>query len=212
MYEQEIKSMVDLQLVKKGIKNEDVLSVMTLVNRHEFVPIASQSLAYSSLSIPIGHAQTISPPFVVARMLELLDIKISDRILEIGAGSGYVVALMAKMGDKVIGLEIIPELVDSARANLKVARVSNAKIINLDGSAGAMSYCPYDKIIISAACPKIPEELYVQLKPNGVIVAPVGDRMKQVLVKAVKTNKGMVEEKFDSCNFSPLVGKNGFKA
>jgi protein-L-isoaspartate(D-aspartate) O-methyltransferase len=212
MYEKELQLMVELQLAKKGINSEEVLSVMSTVPRHLFIPEASRSLAYSNLSIPIGHAQTISPPFIVARMLELLDIKISDRILEIGAGSGYVVALMSKLGDKVIGLEIVPELVESARSNLKDAVVINAKIINLDGSAGAMSYCPYDKILISAACPKIPEELYVQLKPNGVIVAPVGDRMKQVLVKATKTNKGMVEEKFDSCNFSPLVGKNGFKA
>lgn len=212
MYEKEHQLMVDMQLVKRGIKNEDVLKVMKEVPRHLFIPEASRSLAYADLSIPIGHAQTISQPYIIARMLELLDVKISDRVLEIGAGSGYCVALLSKLGDKVIGLERIPELVEEARKNLKEVGIARARVVNMDGSAGAMPYCPYDKILISAACPKIPEELYVQLRPGGVIVAPVGDRMKQVLVKSVKTDKGHVEEKFESCSFVPLMGKNGFKA
>ncbi|MGV8162887.1 MAG: protein-L-isoaspartate(D-aspartate) O-methyltransferase [Candidatus Nanoarchaeia archaeon] len=211
MYEKERQIMVDLQLVKKGIKNEEVLEVMNVVPRHLFIPVSSRNLAYADLAIPIGHAQTVSQPFIVAKMLELLDVKISDRVLEIGAGSGYVVALLAKLGDKAIGLEIIPELVDLARENLKEAGVTNARIIKMDGSAGAMPYCPYDKILISAACHKIPEELYVQLKPNGVIVAPIGDRMKQVLVRSRKTEMGHVEETFDGCIFVPMVGKNAFK-
>ncbi|MGV8169331.1 MAG: protein-L-isoaspartate(D-aspartate) O-methyltransferase [Candidatus Nanoarchaeia archaeon] len=212
MYEKERQLMVDLQLVKKGIKNEDVLKAMKEVPRHLFIPKASEILAYSDLSIPIGHAQTISQPYIVARMLELLDVKISDRVLEIGAGSGYCVALLSKLGDKAIGLEIIPEIVEQAKLNLKEAGVTKGRVIKMDGSAGAMPYCPYDKILISAACPKIPEELYVQLRPGGIIVAPVGDRMKQVLVKSVKTEKGHIEEKFESCVFVPMVGKNGFKA
>jgi protein-L-isoaspartate(D-aspartate) O-methyltransferase len=198
MYEKERQIMIDVQLIKKGIENEDVLQAMNLVPRHEFVPIASRSLAYADLAIPIGHAQTISQPFIVARMLELADLHVSDRVLEIGAGSGYVVALLAKMCNKVIGLEKVPELVTLARENLKTVDVTNARIIEMDGSAGAMSYCPYDKIIISAACPKIPEDLFVQLRPGGVIIAPVGDRVKPV------------EEKFESCSFVPLMGKNGF--
>lgn len=212
MFENERQLMVELQLVKKGIKNEDVLRVMNEVPRHLFIPITSRNLAYSDLSIPIGHAQTISQPLIIAKMLELLDVKISDRVLEIGAGSGYVTALLGKLGDKAIGLEIIPELVDKAKENLKEAEITNARVIKMDGSAGAMPYCPYDKILISAACPKIPDELYVQLKPNGVIVAPVGDRMKQILVKSRKTETGHVEEKFDACTFVPMVGKNGFKS
>jgi protein-L-isoaspartate(D-aspartate) O-methyltransferase len=211
MYEKERQLMVELQLVKRGIKNEDVLKIMKEVPRHLFVPVASRALAYADLAIPVGHAQTTSQPFIVARMLELLDVKVSDRVLEIGAGSGYVVALLSKLGDKVIGLERIPELVEDARKNLKEAGITRARVINMDGSAGAMPYCPYDKILISAACPKIPDELYVQLRPGGVIVAPVGDRMKQVLVKSTKTEKGHVEETFDSCIFVPLMGKNGFK-
>jgi protein-L-isoaspartate(D-aspartate) O-methyltransferase len=212
MFEKERKVMIDTQLIKKGIKNSEVLRVMNEVPRHLFIPMPSRSLAYADLPIPIGHAQTISQPFIIARMLEILNPQNYERILEIGSGSGYVVALLAKLSDKVIGLEKIPELVEYARKNLQEAGIKNARIINIDGSAGAMSYCPYDKIIISAACPKIPEELYVQLKPNGAIVAPVGDRVRQVIVKATKTNNGFVEEKFDSCSFVPLVGKNGFKS
>jgi protein-L-isoaspartate(D-aspartate) O-methyltransferase len=212
MYENERQLMVDMQLVRRGIKNEEVLRVMGSVPRHEFIPAASHSLAYADLAIPIGHAQTISQPFIVARMLELLDPQMSDRILEIGAGSGYVVALLAGMSSKVIGLERVHELVEFARGNLKKEGVANARIIEMDGSSGAMSYCPYDKILISAACPKIPEELFVQLRPGGVIVAPVGDRMKQILVRARMTPKGIAEENFESCSFVPLMGKNGFRA
>lgn len=212
MYENERKTMIDMQLIKRGIKNPEVLRAMEEVQRHLFIPISSRSLAYADLAIPIGHAQTISQPFIVARMLELLDPQPYERILEIGSGSGYVVALLSKLSDKVIGLEKIPELVEFGRRNLQETGVKNARIINMDGSAGAMPYCPYDKIIISAACPKIPEELFVQLKPNGVVVAPVGDRVRQALVKATKTNKGFAEENFESCSFVPMVGKNGFKS
>jgi protein-L-isoaspartate(D-aspartate) O-methyltransferase len=211
MFEKERKLMVDMQLAKKGIKNENVLKVMNEVSRHSFVPISSRSLAYADLAIPIGHAQTISQPFIIAKMIQLLDPQAHERILEIGSGSGYVVALLSKLSDKVIGLETIPELVEFAKKNLQEEGIKNARIIGMDGSAGAMSYCPYDKILISAACPKIPEELYVQLKPNGVIVAPVGDRARQVIVRARMSKTGVVEEKFDSCSFVPLVGKNGFK-
>jgi protein-L-isoaspartate(D-aspartate) O-methyltransferase len=211
MYEKERKAMVDMQLVRRGIKNSEVLKIMGEVPRELFIPTPSRSLAYADLAIPIGHAQTISQPYIVARMLELLNPQSFERILEIGSGSGYVVALLSKMSDKVIGLENIEELVEFARNNLKEAGIKNARIINIDGSAGAMPYCPYDKIIISAACPIIPEDLYVQLKPNGIIVAPVGDRLKQVLVRAKKTKTGIVEEKFEQCAFVPLLGKNGFK-
>ena len=183
---------------------------MNSVPRHEFIPISSRSLAYADLAIPIGHAQTISQPFIVARMLELAELHLSDRVLEIGAGSGYVVALLASMCNKVIGLEKVPELVEFARENLKKVEATNARIIEMDGSGGAMSYCPYDKIIISAACPKIPEELFVQLRPGGVIIAPVGDRVRQVLTRAKMTSKGIFEEKFEFCSFVPLMGKNGF--
>jgi protein-L-isoaspartate(D-aspartate) O-methyltransferase len=212
MYEKERKNMIDMQLIKRGIKNSDVLRVMDEVPRHLFIPISSRSLAYADLAMPIGHAQTVSQPYIVARMLEILNPKKHERVLEIGAGSGYVVALLSNLCDKVIGLEKIPELVDNARDNLKeIGGAPNARIINMDGSAGAMPYCPYDKILISAACPKIPEELFVQLKPNGVIVAPVGDRAKQTIVKLTKTESGFKEEKFETCSFVPLVGKNGFK-
>lgn len=211
MFEKERRTMVDLQLIKRGIKNNRVLNVMNEVPRHIFIPISSRNLAYADLPIPIGHAQTISQPFIVARMLELLNPLDYERVLEIGAGSGYVVALLSRMSDKVIGLEKIPELVEDAREHLKEAGITNARIINTDGSAGAIHYCPYDKILISAACQKIPEELLVQLKPNGVVVAPVGDRVKQTLVRATKTGAGFVEERFEQCSFVPLVGKNGFK-
>lgn len=210
MFEKERRTMVELQLIKKGIKNDRVINAMNEIPRHLFIPVASRGLAYADLAIPIGHAQTISQPFIVARMLELLNPQDYERILEIGAGCGYAAAVLSRLSDKVIGLEKIPELVEDARAHLKETGIENAKIINMDGSAGAMSYCPYDKILISAACPKIPEELIVQLKPNGVIVAPVGDRMKQTLVRAVKTKNGLVEERFEQCQFVPLVGKNGF--
>src|SRR5690606_26504554 len=127
------------------------------VPRHLFLPKESESLAYADISLPIKHSQTMQSPYIIAKSLDLLEIKKSDKILEIGSGSGYVSALMSKMADKIIGLEIIPELYEISKKTITSLKYANIKILNMDGSSGLIQGAPFNKIIISCALPKIPE-------------------------------------------------------
>lgn len=205
----EIQSMIST-ITRRGVTNKKVLDSMSLVNRSLFVPEPSKNLAYSDLALPIGQAQTISQPYIVAKMLELLDPQPSDKILEIGSGSGYVCAILSKISSKVIGLEINEELAKISRETLKKLKIPNTRILNQDGSQGFIQGYPYDKILISAATPKITNEIIDQLNPGGILVAPVGDRMNQTLIKIIKTPKGIIKEEHDQVMFVPLLGKKGF--
>ncbi len=211
MFEKERQIMVDYQLKKRGIEDDRILDVMFQVPRHLFIPEASRAMAYGDFSIPIGQGQTISQPYVVAKMIDLLGPSFEDKVLEIGSGSGYVIAILSKMSKKIIGVERIPALVEESKKKLKELKINNARIIEGDGSIGAIHYQPFTKILVSAACPEIPEDLISQLKMNGTIVIPIGDRVKQKIVKAIKTPKGLKIEQYDDCSFVPLIGKAGFK-
>ena len=211
MYEKEREVMIDFQLRRRGISNEKILSVMAMTPRHEFVPEISRSLSYGDFAIPIKGSQTISQPYIVAKMLELLDPHSDEKILEVGSGSGYVTALLSRMSMKVIGVEKVPELVETSRKTLKKLGIKNAGIVEGDGSLGQVHYQTYDKIIVSAACPEIPQELLDQLKNGGILVAPVGSRMQQKLVKITKKGPKTEKEEHDSCAFLPLLGKKGFQ-
>lgn len=211
MYEKERSSMVEFQLKNRGIENPYVIEVMNTLPRHEFIPEISKSMAYGDFAVPIGQGQTISQPYIVAKFAELAQPRKSDKILEIGTGSGYMAAILAKLAGKVISIERNTKLADQAKKVTKKLGIKNLRVIVGDGSIGAIHYYPFDKIIISAAIPEIPTELIQQLKNNGVIVAPVGDRMKQKITKLIKTPSGIKETTYGECAFVPLLGKNGFK-
>ena len=205
----ETQSMIST-IKRKGVTNQKVLLAMSQINRKIFVLDSSKNLAYSDLALPIGESQTISQPYMVAKMLELLNINSIDKVLEIGSGSGYVCAILSKLAKKVIGIEIIKELSIQSKKNLKQHKISNVTILHNDGSEGLIQGYPYDKILISAATPKIIPQLIDQLKIGGILLAPIGDRMHQTLTKITKTKEGYKKELFDACMFVPLKGKQGF--
>ncbi len=199
-------------LVKHGyIKSEPVRRAFEKVDRKVFVPKGARGSAYHDRPLSIGHGQTISAPSMIAIMLEASDLKEGQKVLEIGTGSGYNAALIAEIvGDNVISIERIPELAYSARENLKKTDY-DVKIVIGDGSLGYKEEAPYDRIIVTAASPKIPQPLKDQLKIGGKICIPVGERYYCTLIVAEKTLKERVEEKkYGGCAFVPLIGEEGW--
>ena len=210
MYTNEQKVMVENQLKARGISDKRILKAFEEVPRHRFVPDESKSLAYSDLALPIGEGQTISQPYIVALMLFHLKPESTDKVLEIGSGSGYVSALLSKLVSRVYGVELNENLVNKSKTLLKELKFNNVKIIKGDGSLGSVHYQPFDKILISAAIPKIPESIFHQLNNNGILVAPVGTRLHQKLTVFKKQSGKVSSEEFDSCMFVPMRGKAGF--
>ena len=153
--------------------------------------------------------QTISQPFTVLAMIELLNLEKTDKVLEIGAGSGYQAAILSQLANQVYTLEIVPELVEMAQGNLAVAKIDNVEVVQWDGSQGYGKEAPYDKIIVSSACREIPKDLVAQLKEGGIIVAPVGGRSTQVMTRGIKVGKILKESHFGNFIFVPLTGKFG---
>lgn len=206
----ERSAMVRAQISSRGISSSELLRSMGSVPRHLFVPEPWTGQAYEDHPIPIGHGQTISQPYVVARMTELLAPVSGERILEVGTGSGYQAAILATMGAVVVSLERIPAVAEEARVHLHRAGITGVLVIVSDGSAGWASEGPYDGIIITAAAPSIPAVLISQLKPGGRIIAPVGPRHLQEIVRLTCLDGACVEEHFDSVRFVPLIGEYGW--
>jgi len=206
-----IENMIRYQLMNRGIKDERVLDAMRSVPRHIFVPSVYKEQAYEDKPLPSLKGQTISQPYIVALMTELLRLKEKDKVLEIGTGTGYHTAIIARIADFVYSVERIPELVELARSNLNMLGIRNVEIFLRDGTEGLDEYAPYDKIIIEAAVSSIPKPLLEQLKDGGLLVAPIGDRYLQKL--AVFKKRGGRVEREDSISwaFVPLIGKYGFK-
>ncbi|MEK6835948.1 MAG: protein-L-isoaspartate(D-aspartate) O-methyltransferase [Nanoarchaeota archaeon] len=202
-----------IEVVKNyGVKNKNVLQAMLKVHRHLFVPKEFQDQAYEDYPLHIGHNQTISQPYTIAFMLESLELKKDDKVLEIGTGSGYSAALIAYITKtKVYTSEIISSLALKAEENLKRAKIKNVEVIYADGTLGLKKYSPYDKILVNAACPDFPEPLTEQLKNNGIIVAPIGGLFSQEMVKAKKIGKRLERKNLGSFIFVPLVGEFGWK-
>ena len=208
------KDMVENQLRARGIKDKRVLNAFLEVPRELFVPDEFKDKAYEDSPLPIGYGQTISQPYMVAIMTELLELKKSDKLLEIGSGSGYQATIASKLCGIVYSIERIPELAKFAKENLKKCNIENVEIIVGDGSLGYKEKAPYDKIIVTAATQVPPKEWFEQLKV-GVgcyMVLPEGSRYLQTLVRYVK--KGVDEikkEEFFDCVFVPLKGEKGWK-
>ncbi|MCX8031551.1 MAG: protein-L-isoaspartate(D-aspartate) O-methyltransferase [Thermodesulfovibrionales bacterium] len=203
--------MVDTQLIPRGIKDKRVLEVMRKVPRHLFVPEKYRDDAYDDMALPIGEGQTISQPYMVAIMTELLELTGVEKVLEIGTGSGYQAAILAELAKEVYTIERIEALGENVREKLREMGYNNIYVVVADGSKGLPEKAPFDRIIITAATPKIPLCLTEQLNEGGIIVAPVGQRFSQVLIKAKKV-KGILKEEYHTpCVFVPLIGEHGWK-
>jgi len=204
------KQMVDFQLKSRGVKDEKVLQAMLSVERELFVPDHMRNSAYDDSPLLIGGGQTISQPYIVARMTELLEVTKESTVLEIGTGSGYQAAVLSALAKRVFTIERVSELRHSAERRLREMNIENVFVMGGDGTIGLSQYAPFDRIMVTAAGPKIPKNLLDQLKDNGIIVMPVGTEAVQVLLKAVKREGVVKIEEHDSCRFVPLLGKYGF--
>ncbi|MEJ7623213.1 MAG: protein-L-isoaspartate(D-aspartate) O-methyltransferase [Pyrinomonadaceae bacterium] len=203
--------MVDWLRDHYNIADERVLTVMGTLPRHKFVPAGIQTQAYNDNALPIAGGQTISQPFIVARMTELLELKESDKVLEIGAGSGYQTAVLASLARKVFAIERLPNLANEAAARLRSLSIGNISIKTSDGTEGWSTYMPYDAILVAAGGPSVPEPLVAQLETGGRLVIPIGeDKRRQELVRVTKTETGNRQENFGPCAFVPLIGEHGW--
>ena len=196
-----------IELMKQGyLKTDNVIKVFKEIPRHLFVGEHNRKFAYMDRPLPIQGGQTISAPHMVAMMTEVLGAKKTDKILEVGAGSGYQAAILSKLAKKVYTTEINSDLVVFARNNLKMAGTDNVDVMEFDGSRGYPKRAPYDKIIVTCASPEIYGSWVNQVKRDGIILAPVGDASigYQELIRAVKTKEGLKKENFGGCAFVPL--------
>jgi len=205
-------AMVELQLRSRGIRDERVLGAIERVPRHEFVPESLRADAYADMPLPIGSGQTISQPYIVAAMLEALQLRQEDRVLEIGTGSGYMTALLAELAAEVISMERHRDLAERARAILLQLGYRNVQIIVADGSLGYPPTAPYDCIIASAAAPNIPPALVEQLSEGGEMVIPVGPPHAQQLQLVRKISGKAVITPLDPCRFVPMIGESAYRA
>jgi protein-L-isoaspartate(D-aspartate) O-methyltransferase len=197
-------------LQQKGIRNLAVLKAIGTVPRHLFVPESVRHRAYEDVALPIGGGQTISQPWVQARYLELAQLSGRERVLEVGAGSGYQTALLAQLADAVFAVERIPALAQGARTALEAAGIRNVTILVGDGTLGWRPFAPYDAILVAAASPEIPAPLVEQLAPGGRLVIPLGDRENQVLTVARQAGDQLQISTVADVRFVPLLGQFGF--
>ncbi|MBI4367845.1 MAG: protein-L-isoaspartate(D-aspartate) O-methyltransferase [Candidatus Omnitrophica bacterium] len=198
--------MVQEQVEARGIKDRDVLSAMNRVERHQFVPVFLRPLAYEDGPLPIGENQTISQPYIVALMTELLAVDSEDRVLEIGTGSGYQAAVLAEIAKEVYTIEILPSLAASAEKRLAELGHTNVHVKTGDGYLGWPEEAPFDGIMLTAAPDEIPTPLVDQLKVGGRIVAPIGEFPNQVLYVIQKTKEGLKKEEIIPVRFVPMTG------
>ncbi len=197
--------MVEDQIVRRGVKDERVLRALREIPRHRFVPEDQVPFAYNDYPLSIGHGQTISQPYVVALMTELLSIAPTDAVLEIGTGSGYQTAVLCALAREVYSVEIREPLAVQAQACMRELGIASAHIVCADGHGGWPQHAPYDKIILTAAPGQIPQTLVDQLKQGGRLVAPVGDCV-QDLVVLTRTLQGMEQKISIPVRFVPMVG------
>jgi len=210
LYEIRRGKMVDRQIIPRGVREPLVLEAMREIPREIFVEEALRGRAYADSALPIGYGQTISQPYIAARMTELLAPMRSDIVLEVGGGTGYQTALLARMVKRVLSLERIPELAEAAARNLRWLGFDNVEIRVGDGSVGWADRGPFDGILVAAAAPSIPPSLLAQLRTGGRLVVPVGDARGQVLTCVTRSAAGYVERRDEPCAFVPLIGEEGW--
>lgn len=204
--------MVERQLRRRGISDEAVLDAMGSVPRELFVPERMRKSAYNDSALPIGHEQTISQPWVVAAICQALHLDGDENVLEIGTGSGYSAAVLAKLSDRVISVERVPALGEMARARLEEMGVRNVEVIIGDGSQGHSPGAPYDAIAVHAATPEAPHSLLGQLAEGGSLVVPIATGTADLLTAFTRENGDLRQETIGPCRFVPLIGAEGFDA
>ena len=209
-YKRSRERMVREQLQKRGISEENILEAFKKVPRHLFVPENQKHRAYEDYPLPIGKDQTISQPYIVALMTQLLQPNKEDKVLEIGTGSGYQTAILAELVDKVFTIERIHELMEEAKKVLTSLSYDNIKFQVGDGTLGWKEKAPFDKIIGTGAAPEIPSPLQEQLVDPGILVIPAGSRSAQYLHVLRKEGGNLREEETTPCSFLPLIGKEGW--
>jgi protein-L-isoaspartate(D-aspartate) O-methyltransferase len=202
--------MVDAQLRGRDVVDERVLAAMERVPRELFVPEKLRDRAYDDAALPIGAGQTISQPYMVARICEALSLTGPERVLDVGTGSGYQAAVLAELAEEVDTIERIPELAEQAGANLAAAGYGRVRVHVGDGSRGLPERAPFDAIAVAAAAPELPRMLYEQLEPRGRLAVPVGRRRMQHLEVIVRSPEGPAVLRSVPCRFVPLVGEEGF--
>jgi len=200
------------QLRAQGIRDLAVLRAFAATPRHLFVPEAVRHRAYEDAALPIGAGQTISQPFTQARYLEALGLKGTERVLEIGTGSGYQTALLGALAEQVFTIERVRSLAESAQAALRGAGVSNVSVLVGDGTLGWSAYAPYHAILVAAGGPEVPPPLVQQLAPDGRMIIPLGTKGKQILSLVRLTAMGARVTPIGDARFVPLVGEHGFDA
>jgi protein-L-isoaspartate(D-aspartate) O-methyltransferase len=198
----------DLHL--RDVADERVIAAMERVPRERFVPEKLRSRAYEDVALPIGDGQTISQPYMVAKICEALSLHGDERVLDVGSGSGYQAAVLAELAAEVDTIERIPELAELARANLAAAGYDRVRVHVGDGTRGLFERAPFDAIAVGAAAPRLPQTLYEQLEPRGRLVVPVGRFGVQRLEVIVRSPEGPAVLKSVPCRFVPLVGEEGF--
>jgi len=205
------RRMVEEQIRRRGVRDERVLSVMGEVPRHLFLPKEIRQRAYADEPLPIGEGQTISQPFIVAEMTAALRLSGTEKVLEVGTGSGYQTTILSRLCREVVTIERIATLSAAARARLVTMDAGNVTFVVGDGSLGSPAYAPFDRILSAAASPSVPAPWISQLSEGGIIVLPVGGRYEQVLTRVTRAGSRTETEALGGCRFVPLVGIHGFQ-
>jgi protein-L-isoaspartate(D-aspartate) O-methyltransferase len=203
--------MVERHVAARGIRDPRILQAMREVPRHKFVPQVVVAKAYGPGALPIGSKQTISQPFIVARMIELLELTGKEKVLEIGTGTGYQAVVLSKLCAKVFSIERINELALRAAELFRELKVYNATVKVFDGTYGWSDQAPFDRIIVAAAAPAVPEPLVQQLTRTGKMIIPIGTGPSQKLARVTRVGTGIQIEDCGSADFVPLVGRFGWK-
>lgn len=203
-------SMVEEQIFERGVRDSRVLDAFRSVPRHVFVPEGEREYAYEDHPLAIGFGQTISQPYIVALMTEVLQLRGNERLLEIGTGSGYQAAILALLSRWVYSIERIPELASEAAKRLDGLGLTNVTVLCQDGSMGLPEEAPFDAIIVTAAAPQPPQALMDQLADRGRLVVPSGERADQTLFKVTRLGDEFEQEDLGMCAFVPLIGRGGW--
>ena len=203
--------MVDRYIAARDVHNERILQAMREVPRHLFVPKTVASQAYGDTPLPIGHQQTISQPYIVAKMIDLLDLNGNEKVLEIGTGTGYEAIVLSKLCAKVFTIERIPELAKRASELIRELKITNVSVKVFDGTYGWSDQAPFERIIVAAAAPEVPEPLVQQLARTGKMVIPLGPAHLQRLARVTRVGTGINIEDCGGVAFVPLIGRFGVR-
>lgn len=207
------QGMVESQISRRGVADPRVLRAMRTVPRHRFVPRHLWDQAYNDYPLPIGENQTISQPYIVALMTEALELVGTEKVLEIGAGSGYQAAILGELAKEVYTIERLPSLARGAGLTLSSLGYQHVHVIEADGTLGWPPQAPYDAILVTAGAPQVPQPLIEQLALGGRLVIPVGDRYSQNLTRIRRTQEGDLKTEYlGGCRFVKLIGEHGWKA